>query len=91
VVLARAIEASPRALLVEEPTQGIDINAKAEIRRKLRTLADDGGCAVVIATSEFEELLGLADVIHVMRLGELVATLAGDTATYREILANALP
>jgi ABC-type sugar transport system ATPase subunit len=91
VVLARAIEASPRVLLVEEPTQGIDINAKVEIRRKLRALADDSDCAVVIATSEFEELLGLADVIHVMQLGQLVATLQGDKATYREILAHALP
>ena len=91
VALARVLEGNARVLLVEEPTQGIDVAAKAEIHRLLKQLAVERGCAVVIATSEFEELIGLADEIHVMRLGSLVTRIAGHEATYHEILEAALP
>jgi ABC-type sugar transport system ATPase subunit len=78
-------------ILLEEPTQGIDVNAKAEIRNLILRLAHDDGLAVVVATSEFEELLGLADVIHVMCLGRMVATMPAEEATYAQILHHALP
>jgi ABC-type sugar transport system ATPase subunit len=91
VALARAFESEPTAILLEEPTQGIDVNAKAEIRNLILRLAHDDGLAVVIATSEFEELLGLADVIHVMCLGRMVATMSSEEATYALILHHALP
>jgi ABC-type sugar transport system ATPase subunit len=91
VALARAFESEPAAILLEEPTQGIDVNAKAEIRNLILRLAHDDGLAVVVATSEFEELLGLADVIHVMCLGRMVATMSAEEATYAQILHHALP
>jgi ABC-type sugar transport system ATPase subunit len=91
VALARAFESTPRVILLEEPTQGIDINSKAEIRNLIRRLAREEGVATVIATSEFEELLGLADEIHVMCLGRLVATMSAEEATYARILDHALP
>jgi ABC-type sugar transport system ATPase subunit len=91
LALARAQECDPRVLLVEEPTQGIDVHAKAEIRALLAEAARERGCCVLVASSEFEELLGLADVNHVMRAGRLVGVLQGEDATYREILAAALP
>jgi ABC-type sugar transport system ATPase subunit len=91
LALARAFESTPRLVLLEEPTQGIDINAKAEIRHLIRELAREEGLAVVLATSEFEELLGLADVVHVMCLGRVVATLTAEEATYAKILQHALP
>jgi ABC-type sugar transport system ATPase subunit len=91
IALARALEAAPKVLLLEEPTQGIDVNAKAEIRVLVERLVSEQGVSVVVATSEFEELLELADVIHVMRLGRLVASLRGEEATYRSILHHALP
>jgi ABC-type sugar transport system ATPase subunit len=91
LALARAFESTPRLVLLEEPTQGIDINAKAEIRHLIRVLAREEGLAVVLATSEFEELLGLADVVHVMCLGRVVATLTAEEATYAKILQHALP
>ena len=91
VALARVIQSHPRFLLLEEPTQGIDVNAKAEIRELVATLARDRGLGVLVATSEFEDVLGLADVIHVMRLGRLVATVDGRRATYAELLQHALP
>ena len=90
LALGRALEASPKLLLLEEPLQGIDINAKQEIREVIASLADDG-LAVLIATSDFEDLQGLADTIHVMCLGRLVAALDGGTATYEEILNHAVP
>jgi ABC-type sugar transport system ATPase subunit len=90
VAIARALEGDARALLVEEPTQGVDVGAKAEIHGLLRSVANEKGCPVVVATSEFEELLGLADDIHVMREGRIVASFPGAEATYRRILENAL-
>jgi ABC-type sugar transport system ATPase subunit len=91
VALARSFESEPAVILLEEPTQGIDVNAKAEIRNLILRLAHDDGLAVVVATSEFEELLGLADVIHVMCLGRMVATMPAEEATYAQILHHALP
>jgi ABC-type sugar transport system ATPase subunit len=91
VALARAFESKPKVILLEEPTQGIDINAKAEIRNLMRRLAREDHVAIVVATSEFEELIGLADEIHVMRLGRLVTTMPAEEATYARILHHALP
>jgi ABC-type sugar transport system ATPase subunit len=91
VVIARAVEGKARILLVEEPTQGVDVRAKAEIHALLREAAYENGCTIVIATSEFEELLGLADRIYVMQSGRLVKELEGPTATYKTILEHALP
>jgi ABC-type sugar transport system ATPase subunit len=91
IVLARALESDARVLLIEEPTQGIDVRTKAEIHALLRQVARERNCAVVVASSEFEELIGLAHTIHVMRLGQLVKTLPGVGVTYREILEHALP
>jgi ABC-type sugar transport system ATPase subunit len=91
IVLARALESHARVLLIEEPTQGIDVRTKAEIHAMLRQVARERKCAVVVASSEFEELIGLAETIHVMRLGKLVKTVVGSGITYREILEYALP
>ncbi|HJP78869.1 MAG TPA: sugar ABC transporter ATP-binding protein [Pseudonocardiaceae bacterium] len=90
VSLARALEANPAVLLIDEPTQGVDVGAKAEIRALLRRAAAQDRC-VVIAASEFEDLIGLADEILVMRAGRIVATVDGHRTTYREILHHALP
>jgi ABC-type sugar transport system ATPase subunit len=90
VAIARALEGNARALLVEEPTQGVDVGAKAEIHALLRNVANETGCPIIIATSEFEELIGLADEVHVMREGRVVASFPGAEATYRRILENAL-
>ena len=90
VAIARALEGDARVLLLEEPTQGIDVGAKAEIHSLLRRVAAEKDCVVIIATSEFEELIGLADDIHVMRGGHIAASFPGAEATYRRILENAL-
>jgi ABC-type sugar transport system ATPase subunit len=90
VALARALASNARILLLEEPTQGIDVNAKADIRALIRRLASEGR-SVVVATSEFEDLPELADVVHVMRLGEHRATLTATEVTYERVLHAALP
>ncbi len=70
VVLARALQARPRVFLLDEPTRGIDVGAKVEVYRLIGELAA-GGAAVVIASSDMLELLGLCDRILVMRAGRL--------------------
>jgi ABC-type sugar transport system ATPase subunit len=90
LAIARALECGPKVLLIEEPTHGVDVHGKAEIRAILIEAASRGFC-VVIASCEFEELIGLADRIYVMRLGRVVANMPGTDATYRDILTAALP
>ena len=70
VVLARALQVRPRVFLLDEPTRGIDVGAKVEVYRLIGELAA-GGAAVVIASSDMLELLGLCDRILVMRAGRL--------------------
>jgi ABC-type sugar transport system ATPase subunit len=91
VALARALSGNVQVLLTEEPTQGIDVRSRAEIHALLRKIAREQNRALVIASSEFDELIGLADVIYVMRLGRLVATISGEKACYQDILHEALP
>jgi ribose transport system ATP-binding protein len=89
VVLARWLLRRCRVLLLDEPTRGVDIGAKAEIYRVIRTLAG-AGMAVVIVSSELAELVGLCDRIVVLADGRVTATLDGPSATEAEILAHAL-
>ncbi len=70
VVLARAISASPRVFLLDEPTRGVDVGAKVEVYNLIGQLAAKGA-AVVIVSSDLLELLGLCDRIGVMRAGRM--------------------
>ena len=71
VVLARWLLRECKVLLLDEPTRGVDIGARTEIYTLIRTLADSG-VAVVVVSSEVEEVLGLADRVLVMREGVVV-------------------
>jgi ribose transport system ATP-binding protein len=71
VVLARWLLRDCRVLLLDEPTRGVDVGARSEIYQLIRTLADSG-VAVVVVSSEVEEVLGLADRVLVIREGEVV-------------------
>jgi rhamnose transport system ATP-binding protein len=75
VVLARSLVERPDVLVLQEPTQGVDIGAKDEIHRIILALADQGG-AVLLVTSDLAELLLLADRSLVMRDGRVVRELA---------------
>ena len=74
LLLAKIMLSEPRILIVDEPTRGIDIGTKQQIYAFLRKLADQGH-AIIVITSEMPELIGLADRVMVMRLGEVSGTL----------------
>lgn len=79
VALGRWLATEPRVLILDEPTQGVDVGAKGEIHRIIRRLADEG-LAVLLISSDLPEVLGLSDRIGVMRGGTLIETLPGGTA-----------
>jgi len=70
VVLGKWLMRNPRLLILDEPTRGVDVGAKQDIYRIFAELADVG-LAILVISSELEELVGLCDRIHVMRRGEL--------------------
>jgi rhamnose transport system ATP-binding protein len=78
VSLARWLATAPRVLILDEPTQGVDVGAKGEIHRIIRELAA-GGLAVILISSDLPEVLGMSDRIGVMRGGTLVEILPGGT------------
>jgi ribose transport system ATP-binding protein len=88
-MIGRWLAAGVDVLIVEEPTRGVDVGAKAEIYRLLRAFADDGG-AVLMTSSELTEHLGLCDRILVVRNGAIVAEQDGASATEESIMRDAL-
>jgi rhamnose transport system ATP-binding protein len=89
VALARWLSMDPAVLILDEPTQGIDIGAKAEIHEIMERLAEQG-VAIVMISSELPELLAMADRVAVMRRGRLAGILGRDEATPQTVMAMAL-
>jgi rhamnose transport system ATP-binding protein len=89
VALARWFATEPSVIILDEPTQGVDVGAKAEIHKLIGALARRG-LAVIFISSELPEILGVSDRIGVMRGGTIVATLDRATATQQLILQHAL-
>ena len=89
VALARWLAIRPTLLILDEPTQGVDVGSKAEIHGLMMDLAESG-LAILMISSELPELLGVADRIAVMRAGTIVQTLTRAEATQPKILALAL-
>jgi ribose transport system ATP-binding protein len=89
VVFARALLGEPQVLLCDEPTQGVDVGARAEIYRLLRSLADDGK-AIVVCSSDAQELEGLCDRVVIMSRGSAVADLKGGDVTEERITGAAV-
>jgi ribose transport system ATP-binding protein len=85
VALAKALDPQPDVLFCDEPTRGIDIQARAEIYEFLHKLVADGvGCVVI--SSDLEELLGLCNRIAVMRGGRIAGVVEGDRMNEQEIM-----
>ena len=80
VVLGKTLATDCDVILFDEPTRGIDVGAKQEIYQLMTRLADDGK-AILMATSDMEELLGMSDRMYVIAEGELVGELRKDEAT----------
>ncbi len=86
VVVSKWLASKPRILIMDEPTRGIDVGAKAEIHRLMSELAREG-LAVLMISSELPEILGMSDRILVMRGGQVVAEFSRQEATQERIAA----
>ena len=88
VALGKWIVREPKVLMLDEPTRGVDVAAKAEIHNELRTLAERGSC-LIVSSSEYDELLALCTRIVVMFQGRVIADLDRAEATEARISALA--
>ena len=84
-LFGRWVRACHKVLILDEPTRGVDVGAKAEIYRIIRSLADDG-LGVLMISSELPEIIGLCDRVIVMREGVLTGELSGKDVTEERIL-----
>ena len=85
VVLGKWLNTEPKVIILDEPTRGIDVGAKAEIHALMSRLADDG-VGVLMISSELPEIIGMSDRVLVMRQGQIAKELSRDEATQQEIM-----
>ncbi|MDK4742336.1 sugar ABC transporter ATP-binding protein (plasmid) [Rhizobium sp. CB3060] len=86
VVIGKALMTDPKVLLMDEPSRGIDVGAKADVFRTMRKLAGKG-LAILFSTSDLEEVMALSDRIAVLSNGQLVAVFDRSEATEEAIVA----
>jgi len=89
VVMSRALLRKPAMLIADEPTQGVDVGARAEIYRIIREVAASG-IPVIVASSDAHELEGLCDRVMVMSRGQSIVELTADAATEERIIRAAV-
>jgi ribose transport system ATP-binding protein len=89
VVLAKWLAMNPRVMILDEPTRGIDIGAKAEIYNLMRRLAD-AGVAVLMISSDMEEVIGVSDRIAVMHEGSISGILEREEFSQENVLLLAV-
>lgn len=89
VVLAKWLATEPQILLLDEPTRGIDINAKSEIYELIKKLTKTGK-SIILASSEIPEILALSDRILVMSEGRITGEIAGSEANEENLLKYAI-
>ena len=89
VVLGKWLALEPRVMIFDEPTQGVDVGAKAEIHRLIRRLADEGA-AVVMISSDIEEIVAESDRVAVMHAGRITGILDGSSSTPEAIMQLAI-
>jgi len=89
VVIGKWLATKPRVLILDEPTRGIDVGAKAEVHRIISELAD-AGVGILLISSEMPEILALSDRVLVMHDGTLTAEMARDDATQEAIMRAAV-
>jgi rhamnose transport system ATP-binding protein len=90
LVIGKWLAAKPKVLILDEPTRGIDVGARAEIYRLIRRLAGEG-LATLVISSDLPEVLGLSHRILVMRQGRISGELTRSEATPERLLALAMP
>ncbi|MGH2410682.1 MAG: ATP-binding cassette domain-containing protein, partial [Chloroflexota bacterium] len=88
VVISKWLETHPKVLILDEPTRGIDVGAKAEVHRLMGELAA-GGLAILMISSDLPEILAMSDRILAMREGRLVGEFDRKDATPVRVMAAA--
>jgi ribose transport system ATP-binding protein len=89
VVLAKWLALRPRVIVFDEPTQGVDVGAKADIHRLIRALAEEGA-AVVMISSDMEEIVAESDRVAVMHDGRITGILPRSRCTPESIMQLAV-
>ncbi|MEO8244357.1 MAG: sugar ABC transporter ATP-binding protein [bacterium] len=89
IVIAKWLMTSPRIILLNDPTRGIDVGTKQEIYVLLRRLAD-AGAAILLYSTDYDELIGCCDRVLVLYDGAIKRELAGDEITQHALIASAL-
>ena len=90
VVIARSLLAGPSIVILDEPTRGIDVGAKAEVYALIAQLAGQGK-SIILVSSELPEVLALSDRLLVMRQGSVAAELDPSRTSQEEVLKHAMP
>lgn len=89
LVIAKWLMRKPRIILLNDPTRGIDVGTKEEIYQLLRKLADTGA-AVILYSTDYDELIGCCDKVLVLYDGAVKRVLVGDEITERALIGSAL-
>jgi ribose transport system ATP-binding protein len=89
VVLAKWLSLNPKVLIFDEPTRGIDVGAKAEIYQIMRGLAESG-LAIIVISSDMEEILGLSDRVAVMHEGTITGILEREQCSEEAVMRHAV-
>ncbi len=89
VVIAKWLATNPKILIVDEPTNGIDVGAKAEIHRLLRQLAESG-LGIIVVSSELPEILAICDRVVVMKRGRVTTQLFCEGLSQEDIMSRAI-
>lgn len=88
IVMAKWLQTNPKVLILDEPTRGVDVGAKARIHEEIRALKEKG-VAVLVISSDLPEILALSDRLYVLRAGKLAATFSKEAATPEAVIAAA--
>jgi rhamnose transport system ATP-binding protein len=88
VVLSKWLMTQPKILILDEPTRGVDVGAKAEVHRLMRELAD-AGLAILMISSDLQEVLTVSERVLVMREGRLVRSFESGEATQESVMLAA--
>ena len=89
VLLAEWVAISPKLLIVDEPTRGVDVGAKRDIYQLLRQLAADNDCGIMMISSDLPEVLGVSDRIIIMKDGRVAGELDANQATENSVMSLA--
>lgn len=89
VVISKLVETGAKVFLFDEPTRGVDVNARHQIYEIMHSMIGELGCSFVVVSSDLPEVIGLCNRVLVMRNGEIVAELADGELTEKELIYHA--